>query len=113
MPRKLLNRVSPIPDVQKRKVAFCRMKKDLLKRSMELSQMCDMQVLLVVYDEQKSRMTLYQSQEEFDLTRVHMCKKEAKEPENIHKFERFTNSDYKSIISKDFRTVRYHREEFY
>ena len=51
MPRKLRDRVTPIPDEKKRKVAFCRMKKELLKRSMELSQMCDLQVLLVVFDE--------------------------------------------------------------
>jgi hypothetical protein len=37
MPRKVHERNHVIEDERKRKVAFCRMKKDVLKRVMELS----------------------------------------------------------------------------
>ena len=40
MPRPTIDKTKPIKDRQKKQVAFCRMKKDIIKRGMELSQMC-------------------------------------------------------------------------
>ena len=58
-------------------------------------------------------MTYYKSEEDFDLTAAHLSKKIAKHPKNVHKFEKFTNQDYDAVCSKDFRSVRYHRQQVY
>ena len=51
MPKVSVDRSKAITDSKKRQVAFCRQKKDLVKKAMELSQMCGSKVLLVVLDE--------------------------------------------------------------
>ena len=47
------------------------MKKELLKKAMELSQMCMSNVLVVVYDEKKHKMSYYSSEDEFSLMSAH------------------------------------------
>ena len=71
MPKHAHDRTRPIKDKQKRLVAFCRMKKDLIRRAMELSQMCDIKVLVVVQDEKKQRMSHYSSSKGFSLMQAH------------------------------------------
>ena len=48
-----------IKDKQRRLVTFCRKKKELVKRAIELSKLCGQKIMLVVYDQQKMRMTKY------------------------------------------------------
>jgi len=99
MPKFAHSRSQPIKDKQKRQVAYCRLKKELIKRAMEFSQMCANQVLVVVYDEERERMVYYSSETDFTLMAAHLAKKKAKDPKNIHKFERFTNENYESMCS--------------
>ena len=44
---------------------------------------------------------------------AHQAKMEAKKPEFIEKFERFTNDDYKSLITMDFRSIRYKKKNVF
>jgi len=49
----------PILDKQKRQIAFCKKKKDIIQRLMDLSISCRQLVHLVIYDDKKHRMTTY------------------------------------------------------
>ena len=71
MPKLTYDRTKPINDLHKRQVVFCRQKKDLIKRSMELSQMCECKVLLVVFDPEKTQMSYFSSQKDFTLMAAH------------------------------------------
>jgi len=66
-----------------RRVTYCRKKKDLIKRAMQLSLMCGQQIRLVIYDNKKKRMTEFQSHEDFNFKAMCDAKKIAKSPENI------------------------------
>ena len=106
-------RSKPIQDKQKKLVAFCRMKKDLVKRAMELSQMCENKVLLVIFDEEKERMTYYKSSDEFSLMAAHQAKQITKGKVQTQMFEKFTNEDYNDLMEKDFRHIRYKKSRIY
>ena len=100
-------KTSFIREEQRRNIAFCKKKKDLLKRSIDMSVQCDISVMLVIYDQHKKRMTYYTSSEDFNMLNAFEAKKEAKLPKNVHKFERFTNADFDAVKKLDFRSVRY------
>jgi len=56
-------------------------------------------------------MTYYSSDAEFNLIEALKAKIKAKQPRNVHKFERFTNEDYSKLESHDFRSYRYRRKQ--
>ncbi len=100
-----------IEDYRKRSIAFCKKKKDVLKRLMDLSISCNQHALLVVYDEEQKRMVYYSSSHDFDMMRALDAKKTAKDPKNISMYERFTNNDYDAMFNQDFRHQRYRKTE--
>ena len=53
MPKRARNPSKAIRDRERKKVTFCKKKKDLIKRAMELSMMCEAKILLVVFDKKK------------------------------------------------------------
>jgi len=55
--------------------------------------------MVVVYDDKQKRMTMFQSSDDFNFQAVHQAKRTAKLPENISKYEKFTNNDYERICS--------------
>ena len=58
-------------------------------------------------------MTYFTSTDDFNLMAANEAKKVAKLPENVQKFERFSNEDYKNLKESDLRSVRYHRSSVY
>ena len=71
MPRQTANPTELIKDRDKRVVAFCRLKKELLRRAMELSQTCANEILMVIYDDTQHKMTYFSSKKEFSLKSAH------------------------------------------
>jgi len=67
----------------------------------------------MMYDDKSHRMIYYTSEDDFTLESAYKAKKKAKEPEFVKQFERFTNRDYDDICSKDFRAVRYKKQQKY
>jgi len=94
-------------------VTYCRKRKDLIKRAMELSMMCSSDVLVVISEPKKKKMTYYSSTPSFNLMSAHKTTLEARSPKNVHEYERFTNADYDNLCTLDFRTIRYKKEEVY
>ena len=70
MGKKKIQTVELIDDVSQRNVTYCKRKKGLIKKAMEVSLLCGQQVLLAIYDEQKSKLVLYESSNSFNTKKV-------------------------------------------
>ena len=67
--------------------------------------------MVVIWDEDKQRLTHYQTDDAFGFKQAYDAVKEAKK-HSLH-FERFTNADYVKLETLDFRSVRYKKDEIY
>jgi L-rhamnose mutarotase len=56
-----------IQDIKKRGVSYCKRKKNLMRKLIEISKLCDVNIYLVIFDKEKQTMLEYWSEKEFDL----------------------------------------------
>ena len=83
MGKKRIEVIKKIDDAKIRKVSFthnrnwpiiqvtyCKRKKGLLKKSMELSLLCDLKIFLFIYDPLQNRVIHFMSDEEIDLMHI-------------------------------------------
>ena len=63
MGKKRLDKIEAIEDPCKRKVTLCKRKKGLLKKAIELSVLCDVDILMLIYDKQQQRVSHYASED--------------------------------------------------
>ena len=61
MGRRRLEKMDAIQDVNVRQVTYCKRKKGLLKKSIELSLLCDVEVFVHIYDKNNKRCVHYAS----------------------------------------------------
>jgi len=73
---------------------------------MNFSLQCGLKVALVLLDSDTQRMTYYTSSEDFDITKIRLAKEISKQLEKPSAYERYTNADYDTIMTRDFRTGR-------
>ena len=67
MGKKRIEKIERIQNANQRKVCLCKRKKGLLKKAIELSVLCDLEIFMLVYDKTHSRVTHYASNEDFDM----------------------------------------------
>ena len=65
MGRRKLDTMDYIQNGNSRNIAFNKRKKGLVKKAMELSKLCGVDVQLVVFDKEKKRLVQYNSSDEF------------------------------------------------
>ena len=65
MGRKKSNDLQYIEDPQQRNITYCKRRIGILKKAMELSQLCGQKIFFAMYD-QKDKLILYRSQHDFD-----------------------------------------------
>ena len=53
MGKKKLESISKIPNKNSRNVTYCKRKRGLIKKAIELSLLCEQYVLLVIFDKEK------------------------------------------------------------
>jgi len=75
MPKRKIDKKQLIPDDQNRQVSFCKKKKEILKKAMEISTMCGQKFLMMIYDEASKRMIYYSSTTDFTLEEAYKAKK--------------------------------------
>ena len=49
-----------------RNVTYCKRKRGLVRKAMEISVLCDQQVFLVICDKEKEKLVFYRSSNDFD-----------------------------------------------
>lgn len=55
-----------ISDKNSRNVTYCKRKRGLIKKAIELSTLCDQDIFMVVFDKQRQKMVQYSSTPDFD-----------------------------------------------
>jgi len=65
-----MKQLDRIDNSTERNITFCKRKKVVLKKAMELSQLCEQEVALFVYDKRVSRFIVYNSSDEFNYEEV-------------------------------------------
>ena len=94
MGKKKIDKLKLITNKNQRNVAFCKRKRGFLKKAIELSCLCDQKILIIIYDEDRSRVVQFSSEEKFQMEAAYKALKTAKSPQNTNCFEKFTNEDY-------------------
>ena len=62
MGKRKLATYDKIQEKSSRNTTFCKRRKGLIKKAMELSLLCGVQVCLAIYSEEKRRLIVYKSQ---------------------------------------------------
>eukprot|EP00356_Strombidium_inclinatum_P002598 CAMPEP_0170478602 /NCGR_PEP_ID=MMETSP0208-20121228/70_1 /TAXON_ID=197538 /ORGANISM="Strombidium inclinatum, Strain S3" /LENGTH=78 /DNA_ID=CAMNT_0010750891 /DNA_START=8 /DNA_END=244 /DNA_ORIENTATION=+ len=77
MPRHNIDKTAPVQDLKKRTITFCKRKKELLIRAIELSNMCCVDVMLVVNNPETHRLSYFTSSPEFTMKAASEAKRVA------------------------------------
>ena len=62
-----IEKIMKIQNAQQRKVCLCKRKKGLIKKAIELSLLCDLDVFTLIYDKNLERVTHFASNEHTDI----------------------------------------------
>ena len=61
MGKRKIEKIEAIENLASRKVTFCKRKKGLLKKAIELSVLCDLSIFCLIYDKSQGRIVHYSS----------------------------------------------------
>ena len=70
MGKKKITHVGLIDNKISRNVTFCKRKKGLIKKAMEMSLLCGQHVALHIYDSTKSKLVVYHSSTDFNAQKI-------------------------------------------
>lgn len=85
MGKKKIDKITRIVNDSQRKVSLCKRKKGLIKKTIELSVLCDLKMFVFVLDESQNRVTHFASHQDLDIIDLF---------NNKYQREFFTNKDY-------------------
>ena len=96
MAKKLVSEFTPIQNKALKNVTYCKRKRGLIKKAMELSMLCEQQISLVIYDQKKNKIVSYCSTgfthfRAADLHKLHT------ETQN-NKLETYNNQQYEKFL---------------
>ena len=98
MPRNKNFELKQIENETNRYVTFCKRKRGLLKKAIELSKLCDQHIYIAIFDEKKQRLVELQSSEDFTAPIVNQLTNPNLKSQILH--ERYSNQDYE-IFKKE------------
>ena len=70
MGKRRIDKIQKIEAMSERKVRYCKRKKGLLKKAIELSVLCDVQMFLFIYDKSAQRVVHYCSDDQLNIMDV-------------------------------------------
>ena len=85
MGKRRIDKISLIENLSHRKVTYCKRKKGLLKKAIELSLLCDLKMFVFMYDKKQKRAIHFARDPEQDLMEIF-------NEENQREY--YTNRDY-------------------
>ena len=115
MGKKKIDKLKRIEGNLQRNVAFCKRKRGFLKKAIELSSLCDQQILIVIYDKGRDRLVQFSSDSEFQFSAAYKAIRniQVNGKDSQDNYEKFTNDDYENLEKLDFRSVRYKKKHRY
>ena len=93
MGKRLIDATKRIDDHGKRNIAYCKRRKGIVKKAIELSKMCTKKIFMAIHDEKTGRIMVYQSDASFTAKAVDNIMTKAK-PKSV---ELVTNDDYDKL----------------
>ena len=87
--------IQKIENKSKLNVTFQKRKRGLLKKAIELSSLCEQQILMFIYDREKNSLVHYQSHIDFDLAAT--CKLFSPSDIVDLKMEKYDNDNYEMM----------------
>ena len=92
MGKKKLASISRIADKNSRNVTYCKRKRGLIKKAIELSKLCEQYVYMVIFDKEKQRLVEYTSTPDFNSKIV--SKLTSPQLRKYLKYENYNNGQY-------------------
>jgi len=87
--------MSLIEDVVKRNVTYCKRKKGLIKKAIEISKLCGKKVAIYLLDEKIGKFIAYNSTSSFNLATINKCANGALSRNEL--YEKYNNNDYNAL----------------
>ena len=110
MGKKKLESISKIKDKNSRNVTYCKRKRGLIKKAIELSMLCDQSIYLAIFDKEKQRFIQYYSSDSFNVRSAFKLNQD--KYKQYLRTETYTNQNY-SFFEKNtnnFESQTYQNE---
>lgn len=103
MGKKKLEVIDLIQNKNSRNVTYCKRKRGLIKKAIELSKLCDQYIYLAIFDVEKQKLVEYNSSKQFSNRVV----SKLTEKQNLKKFklENYTNDQYEYFERNDMNKL--------
>ena len=105
MGKRAVDRTKKIESSLQRSVAFCKRRRGLLKKAIEMSRMCETRVFLILVDPAKDKAVQFQSHADFSLSEAYKSVNRIRKAARPGGFENYTNDDYAMLENTDLRTL--------
>ena len=92
--KRTVDRTKLIEFENDRNIAKCKRRKGLLNKAIELSRMCNQQILLVVFDPATDKVVKLQSSEDFTFGQAYKALYRARKAKLPSQLDCYTNDDY-------------------
>lgn len=92
MGKKKLESISKIQDKNSRNVTYCKRKRGLIKKAIELSMLCEQHIYLAIFDKEKQRFIQYNSSDDFTIRSAYKLNQERYK--QYLRIENYTNKNY-------------------
>ena len=104
MGKRKIHNFKIIDNVNGRNVTYCKRKKGLIKKAMQLSFLCGQDIYLSIFDQEKQKLVVYQSSDKYDAKTV--WRAENSDLKLQQYFEKYTNDNKNEIDNDKIKVVR-------
>ena len=87
--------MSLIEDLVKRNVTYCKRKKGLIKKAIEISKLCGKKVAIYILDEGIGKFISYNSERSFNIAYIQKCASGPLIRNEL--YEKYNNNDYQAL----------------
>ena len=98
MGKRKIHKFVKIEDNNSRNVTYCKRKKGLIKKAMELSLLCHQQVYLSIFDQERQKLVIYCTSENYNGKVA--WKAEQSDLTKCSHYEHYTNNSYKEMSQR-------------
>lgn len=87
-----------IEDDNNRNVTYCKRKKGLIKKAMELSLLCNQKIYLSIFDQERQKLVVLQTSDHYDALMAHRA--EHSDLTKCSNFEKYNNHNYNDMKTR-------------